>query len=162
MKYAAILMVLLLVVSLGAVGYLYMTANVTIEGLGVTATEAAAQPDYFADLAAQMDTGALVGTPFVSTALGSPEEYQFLTFTVRLRNNCFVPADMIEVQVTPMDGDVLQVGDTTVKLLPARSTGDVTATILTAAGMHSVREITVTYYIWGMPFSVKATSYNRQ
>lgn len=155
MKYAAIFMVLVLIASLVGVGYLYLTANVTVQAVGVTAVEASTQPALFEELARQVENRQVLGTAFSSVPLGSVENYQFYTYTVRLRNNSFVTADMVEVQVTPMEGDVLQIGDDTARALPARSTGDITATILTDVNMHSVRELIVTYYMWGIPFSLK-------
>ena len=66
-------------------------------------------------------------------------------------------ADMVEVQVTPMDGDVMQLGVEGAHALPKRTTGDIQATILTKLGMHSVREINISYYMWGIPFHLKTT-----
>lgn len=157
MKYAAILTVILLILSLIGVGALYMTANVTVEAVGVIAVEAATQPDLFASLQEQQRTGQVIGTSYTPDAIGSAENYQFYTYTVRLKNNCFLTADMVEVQVTPMTGDVMQLGDTSPKALPARSTGDIQATILTDVNMHSVRELNVTYYMWGIPFTLRTT-----
>ena len=155
MKYAAIFMVLVLIASLVGVGYLYLTANVTVQAVGVTAVEASAQPALFEELARQVESRQVLGTTYTSAPLGGIENYQFYTYTVRLRNNCFVTADMVEVQVTPMEGDVLQIGDDTARALPARATGDITATILTDVNMHSVRELNITYYMWGVPFNLK-------
>ena len=155
MKYAAIFMVLLLIASLVGVGYLYLTANVTVQAVGVTAVEASTQPALFEELARQVENRQVLGTAYTSAPLGGIENYQFYTYTVRLRNYSFVTADMVEVQVTPLEGDVLQMGDDTARALPARSTGDITATILTDVNMHSVRELIVTYYMWGVPFSLK-------
>lgn len=157
MKYAAIFTVILLIASLIGVGYLYLTANVTVEAVGVTAVEASTQAALFEDLRLQQEEHRVLGTAYVSTPLGDAANYQFFTYTVRLKNNCFVTADMVEVQVTPMDGDVLQIGDGTAYALPARTTGDISATILTDIRMHAVRELNVTYYMWGVPFTIKTT-----
>ncbi|MBQ8555010.1 MAG: hypothetical protein IJ438_03950 [Clostridia bacterium] len=158
MKYFAIFTVLLLIVSLVGVGYLYMTANVVVEATGVIAMEADDQPELFSRLRDQVRTGAVIGTPYVSASeLGEAENYQFYTYTIRLRNDCYVAADTIEVQITPMAGDVLQIGAQSSYVIGARSTGDVQATILTAAGMHPIREVTVSYYMWGLPFTLKTT-----
>ena len=130
----------------------------TVESVGVIAVEAATQPELFSQLRQQVESGSVLGTAYTSqTWLDGAENYQFYTYTLRLRNDCFVPADMIEVQVTPMDGDVLQIGDYSVKQLTARTTGDLQVTILTAIGMHPVRELNVSYYVWGMPFTLKTT-----
>ena len=158
MKYFAILTVLLLIVTLVGVGYLYMTANVVVEATGVSAVPTASQPELFDSLATQMRLGAVIGTPFIAAQeLSAPENYQFYTYTVRLRNNCAAPADMVELQVAPMAGDVLQIGSFSDVKLPAGQTVDVSATILTSANMHPIREVVVTYYVWGVPFSVKTT-----
>lgn len=160
MKYVAVLMVVLLLASVVGVGYLYMTANVTVDGIGVIAVEASTQPDLFASLQEQVAEGRVIGTAYTAAPIGSAENYQFYTYTVRLKNNSFLTADMVEVQVTPMDGDVLQIGDETARALPARSTGDISATILTNIGMHAIRELNVTYYMWGIPFSTR-TAYGQ-
>ena len=162
MKAAAILSVILLIACLLGIGVLYMTAGMTVESVNVIAVEAATQPDLFNQLRRQVETSSVLGTPYTTqTWLDAPENYQFYTYTIRLRNDCYVTADMIEVQVTPMDGDVLQIGDYSVKQLAARATGDLQATILTTINMHPVRELNVTYYVWGMPFTLK-TTYGQQ
>lgn len=158
MKYLAIFSVLVLIVTLVGVGYLYMTANIVVEAFGVIATEAATQEALFNDLKTQLRLGAVIGTPFVEAQeLSTAEDFQFLTYTVRLRNNCTVPADMVELQITPMAGDVLQIGSSQDVKLPAGQTVDTTATILTQKNMHSIREVCITYYIWGVPFTMKTT-----
>ena len=158
MKYLAIFSVLVLIVTLVGVGYLYMTANIVVEAFGVIATEAATQEALFNDLKTQLRLGAVIGTPFVEAQeLSTAEDFQFLTYTVRLRNNCTVPADMVELQITPMAGDVLQIGSSQDVKLPAGQTVDATATILTQKNMHSIREVCITYYIWGVPFTMKTT-----
>lgn len=157
MKYAAIAAVLLLIACLIGVGYLYLTANVTVEAIGVVAVEASTQPDLFNQLRQQVENQAVVGTAFTTAPLGDAENYQFYTYTIRLKNNCFVTADMVEVQVTPMQGDVLQLAYEAARALPARTTGDLGATILTDVNMHSVRELNISYYMWGMPFTIRTT-----
>lgn len=162
MKAAAIISVILLIACLLGIGVLYATADMTVESIGVIAVEASTQPDLFAQLRQQIESGSVLGTAYTSQNwLDDAENYQFYTYTIRLRNDCFVPADMIEAQITPMDGDVLQIGDYTIKQLAARATGDLQVTILTSVGMHPVRELNVTYYVWGLPFTLK-TTYGQQ
>ncbi len=72
------------------------------------------------------------------------------TFLLTITMECHQP-------YTPMEGDVLQLGDTEPHSLDSGRDADLSATILTARGMHSVREATVTYYFWGIPFSTKLT-----
>ena len=158
MKYVAILSVLILIVTLVGVGYMYMSSNIYVEAVGAVSTDAASQIAFFEELREQLRLGAVTGTPYVGAQeLSGAEQYQFYTYTVRLRNNCAVSADMVELQVTPMSGDILQIGSFTDVKLPARQTVDVSATILTDVNMHAIREVTITYYIWGVPFTMKTT-----
>ena len=157
MKYLAMFMVLILLASLVGVGWLYMTSTVTVEAARVVAMEATAQEDYFRQLKEQIASGHVIGTQFSQSPLGDAADYQFYTYTVRLKNNTFLAADMVELQVTPMTGDVLQIGDDTARALAAHTTGDLQATILTDVNMHSVRELNITYYMWGVPFTLRTT-----
>ena len=158
MKYIATLSVLVLIVTLVGVGYLYMSSNLFVEAVGVTAMDAPSQIALFEELREQVRLGAVLGTPYTTAQeLSDAANYQFYTYTVRLKNDTSVPADMVELQVTPMAGDVLQIGSFTDMKIPAKQTADVTATILTAKDMHPIREVTVSYYIWGVPFTMKTT-----
>ena len=153
MKRFAIVSVVLLLIALLGVGAMYMTSNVTVIAQGVTALEAYRDYDLFTDLSAQVRAGAVVGTSFVAPQeLSSAEDYVFYTYTFRLENNTTLPAEMIEVQITPMSGDILQIGSDQVLTI-----GDVTATILTSKDMHAIREANITYYIWGIPFTIRTT-----
>ena len=155
MKRFAIVSVVLLLIALLGVGAMYMTSNVTVIAQGVTALEAYRDYDLFTDLSAQVRAGAVVGTSFVAPQeLSSAEDYVFYTYTFRLENNTTLPA---EVQITPMSGDILQIGGDQVLTLPAHTIGDVTATILTSKDMHAIREANITYYIWGIPFTIRTT-----
>ena len=159
MKRFAIVSVVLLLIALLGVGAMYMTSNVTVIAQGVTALEAYRNSTTcFTDLSAQVRAGAVVGTSFVAPQeLSSAEDYVFYTYTFRLENNTTLPAEMIEVQITPMSGDILQIGSDQVLALPAHTIGDVTATILTSKDMHAIREANITYYIWGIPFTIRTT-----
>ena len=104
-----------------------------------------------------VETSTFTGTRFSADPIGTADQYQFLTYTVRLDNHAFLTADVIEIRITPMPGDVLQLGEEAEHSLPSGKKADLSATILTARDMHSVREATVTYYFWGIPFSEKST-----
>ena len=156
-KYVAWFMVILLVLALAGVGYLYASAHVIVEALGAQAYEAQSQQATFDDLKRRLDNETVLGTVFKKEALGESSEYAFITYTVRLRNESMVSADMVEVQVVPTEADILQMGGSGVKSLTPKSRGDIGATILTRRNTDSMREIIVTYYIWGQPFTVKET-----
>ena len=157
MKAAAIILIVLVLAAVGAMGYLYLKAELTVRFDSCIATDAMSQTEYFSLLKEQADSSSFVGTRFTGGSLEAADAYQFLTYTVRVSNRAFLKADLIEIRITPMEGDVLQLGDTEPHSLDSGRDADLSATILTARGMHSVREATVTYYFWGIPFSTKLT-----
>jgi hypothetical protein len=150
-------MVALLVLAIAGVGYLYTTARVVVETLGAQAYEAQSQQPTFDDLKRRLENNTVVGTVFKNEPLGDASEYAFYTYTVRLLNESLISADMVEVQIVPVEKDVLQMGNTAVRSLSSRSKGDFAATILTRRDSGSSREIIITYYIWGKPFTIKKT-----
>ena len=174
MKAIAILMVIALVVAVCGVGYLYMTANVSVVAVGMTATEATVQQATFDKLKTDHAENLVTMKELINftynlgsydyypgvrndTELGEAQAYQFYTYTVRLRNFSMLTCDMVELQVTPREGDVLQMGNEQSKALSAGATGDISATVLTSVESLPVRELIITYYVWGIPFTVKTT-----
>jgi hypothetical protein len=139
------------------VGYLYFSANLEVSFSQVIATDPLTQSDYFTSLRSSLDSGTFVGTLYNTVPLGGPEDYLFYTWTVHADNKSFLPADSIEIQITPMSGDVLLFGDTAEHTLAPHTSSDLSATVLSARDMHSVREATVTWYVWGLPFSARLT-----
>ena len=159
MKPFAIILILLCFAALAGTGYLFMTAELTVTGTGCVAADALDLQETFQALREGVASGTFTGTLFHAPDSEDPAAYQFYTYTIRLKNATFLPAKAVEIQIAPMDGDVLQIGDLTRHDLAARSIGDFQATLLTTKEMHNIREITITWYFWGLPFSTK-TTYN--
>ena len=160
MRVAAVILMVLCLAAAVLTGYLFVTANVVITGIDCVAADAADQPEIFRELKRQTETGTFTGTPFETDGLGEAADYQFFTYSVKMRNDTFVRAETVQIQIAPMNGDVLQTAETAPGQIPARGAGEAGATILTRKNMHNVREIVVTYYLWGMPFSLR-TTYSR-
>ena len=158
MKWAAILMALVMIAAAAGVGYLYLNSTIRVDSVEVIATEAASQQATFEELKAQMAEDRVLGTSYGRKEIGEAEDYQFLTFRVRLDNRTALTADMVELSVTPLPQDVLQMRTEQSYNLLGHSRGDISATILTGKNSGTVREITVTYYLWGVPFSMKMVS----
>ena len=151
------LMITLVVLALGVVGYFFATAKVTITAYDAKGAQATQNQALFDQLKNDVAQNTLRGTLFKTATLGNATDYAFITYTVRLCNQCLVPIDMVEIQVEPDPEDVLQIGDTAVHSLNARSVGDITATILTAKDKDAVREVIVSYYVWGVSFTIRQT-----
>ena len=121
------------------------------------ATDTLSQLETFDSIRSKISSSTFTGIRFSNEAIGSADQYQFLNYTVRLRNRAFLKAEIIEIRITPMQGDVLQVGDEVPHALSSGKDMDLSAMILTSRDMHSVREATVSYYFWGIPFTAKLT-----
>ena len=157
MKPFAIILIILVLLAVVAVGYLYFSARLDIRFETCIATDGITQVDYFNTLKSRVESSTFVGTRYSNEELGTADQYQFLTYTVRLDNHSFLKAELIEIRVTGMPGDILQIGEESVHDLPSGNQMDLSATILTSRSSHSVREATVSYYFWGIPFTTKLT-----
>ena len=157
MRPIAIILLVICLGLMGLTGYLYFTANVVITDIDCVAVDAADQEAFFDQLKSQVEEGVFTGTPFATGEIGKAADYQFYTYTVRLTNQTFLRLEVAEIQVTPMNGDVLQLAADGPKNVNARSRGSVDATILTGKDNHNVRELVLTYYLWGLPFTERVT-----
>ena len=141
LKYIAILCFLICLALLVYTGYLFMTCEVTAESVGLTATDAASQPEMMRALRLQ----------YPETLTGADTDYVFYTYTVRVRNDTFVPIEEIQGSVKLVPGDICQVPDHGEWTVGARQTGDLAITILTRTNTTPVRDATVSWYLWGRP-----------
>lgn len=162
MKVLGIILIVLVVAALGFVAYFWLfqgpsSANMTVTYTDCIAADPVEFSDEFARLKEQRENGTFIGTVFSDLPLGSPEEYVFYTWTVHLSNQTRIPAKVVEIQIVPMDGDVLQYPDTEIRSIQPGQEIDLTATVLTARNKHRVREAIVTWYFWGKLFTERIT-----
>ena len=157
MKPFAIILIILVLAAVVGVGWLYFNANLTVAFSSCIATDGVTQPDYFDQLKKEVENGSFIGTRYSAADLLAADAYQFLTYTVLLDNHAFLNAETAEIRITPMQGDVLMIGNQQELSVPAGKNASLSATILTARDSHSVREATVTWYFWGIPFSTRLT-----
>jgi hypothetical protein len=157
MKALAIFLVIVLLAAIVGVGYLYFNSNLEISFASVAAVDPVTQQDAFSQLKSSLEAGTFIGTRYDASPLTTPDNYLWYTWTLHLENKSFLKADTIEVQITPMNGDILRYGDTAEYTLDSRMKNDLSVTMLTSRNMHSVREAIVTWYVWGLPFSTRLT-----
>jgi len=156
LKFTAIASVSLLVVVVVMVGYLFLTAEVHVVDISVQGIPCDNDPMAFEALKKSIEQNTFYGTLYQKPLeWKNASEYVYLTYTLRVQNNCLVPIDMLEVQVVPQPGDILQTADLRVKSLDLKSEGDLTVQILAPKDTHPVREMIVTYYLWGVSGNVK-------
>ncbi|HRX09335.1 MAG TPA: hypothetical protein P5559_09255 [Candidatus Limiplasma sp.] len=157
LKYLMLFMIALVIVVVGIVGYFFFTAKVTVADCDITGHAAVTQPDLFQQVNQYLSLGAFPGVIFTDVGLGEAADYAFITYTLELSNQCLIPIEMIEVQIVPKDGDILQLGDYQIHKLAPKTSGTVSATILTQKDSHSVREVLITYYVWGVSYTITTT-----
>jgi len=157
LKKAAIVLMILLIAALGVTGWGLTHTNLRVIGKSVQITRADARPEAFAALREAAKNQSLLGTRLKSGEIGDAGEYSYFTYTLRLKNEGLVDAEMVEVQIAPLDQDVLFYGAAEEVIIKAGETKDVQCVLLTRGRPHPVRDIYVTYYLWGHPQEVKYT-----
>ena len=66
MKAAAIILMVLVLAAVGALGFLYLKAELTVRSVSCIATDTVTQPEYFDQLKEQLASSTFVGTRFSS------------------------------------------------------------------------------------------------
>ena len=157
MKTVAIVLIVLVIAAGGALGYALFHTNLQITGKALQTLPAADRAAEFDALRTAVDRQSLLGTVLKSGSLGQAGDYSYYVYTLRLKNAGLVPAEMVEMQISPLAGDVLFYGDTQEAIIPPGGTRDVWCVLLTEGAPHPVRDIYVTYYLWGHRQEVKYT-----
>lgn len=94
-------------------------------------TEAQSVADTFDDMVTRLENGTFGGRIFGGTDDLRAEDCAFVTYTVRMQNKGFFPAEWISMElVEPKDGDVLALPDDSRHALAAGSVGDMQLTVL--------------------------------
>lgn len=158
LKTIMIIFVAMLVVMALLLGYLFLSAEVKVEVTGHQSIIASTVPSFNA-LKDSIDEQTFVGTVYnVPAAWLDSSEYAYITYQVSVNNGCLVPIEMIEVQVVPQPDDVVQLGNMQDYSLPAKTNGEVSATVLTHSVRSNARELIVSYYVWGISFQQRIVS----
>ena len=155
MKKLAIVLLLLAVAVGGVIGYALFQTNLQVTGKGVSAVSAAEKPEEFETLRQAAAGQRLMGTVIKKEIAGDPSAYSLYTYTLRLHNPGLVAAEMVEIQISPASGDALLYGSAQEIVIPAGGTKDVSCVLLTEGEPSPVREIYVTYYLWGHARQIK-------
>ena len=123
MKILAIAVLIVTIAGAGAVLYGIRTLSPVVEQVYVTVTPAGDAQDVFDGALAQVADGTFTGRVFSAGAAPDAEECTFLTYTVRLANRGFFPAEWVSLDVQPVEGDVLQLDNVQAKCACKRQPG---------------------------------------
>ncbi len=157
MKTAAITMIVLVLTVGGVIGWGLFHTDLEIIGKGLQTVAATDKAAEFEALRTAVERQSLMGTKLKNGALGPAGNYSYYIYTLRLRNTGLVTAEMVEMQISPAAGDVLFYGEEGEADIAPGATRDVWCVLLTEGTPSPVREIYVTYYLWGHPLEVKFT-----
>lgn len=155
LKILAIVFLIVTVAASGVVAYgVYMRAPQVVQVVA-TLTPASQVEAVFDDTMQQIAEGSFAGKVYADTAALDAQSSTFVTYTVRLKNNGFLSAEWISLDVTPVAGDILQLAGGGANVLNPGAAGDLDVTILTTQDApQQLREIAVTCYVFGSKVNV--------
>lgn len=156
MRYIAWFLAFVTLLALGLLAFVWHGAYLVVVETSVNVYNAAQQRENYENVRLAVEDGSFAGTVLQDASYRMPETYDFVVYNVRLRNNGLLPAEWIQMQIVPDGADILAFGDERGYSLAARSTGTLSMTMLSFAGTTTARTATVTYYVFGKPFEIKA------
>ncbi|GHU76678.1 hypothetical protein AGMMS49992_22770 [Clostridia bacterium] len=155
MKRLAVILLIIAALAGSAALYLRLSAVLTVTDAYVEVHPAADSPAVYSDLQQKLSEGSFTGRILSDADLTAPDGYEFLVYTVRLKNNGILPAEWIQLEIQPSVGlDVLQVGEPRGFSLAAFSTGALSGTLLSRTDGDPARIVTVRYYVYGRLFTI--------
>jgi len=154
-----ILAIIVLAVTIAAAGaVLYGMKTLMPQVVSVTANvvPAGQAQDMLDTVRRQIDDGLFSGRVFGETDALNAQNLSFVTYTVRLKNNGFFPAEWISLDVTPLEGDVLQLENGGANVLYAGAQGDLSVTLLTTLNPpQQERTVEIVCYVFGRKQTVR-------
>lgn len=150
MKALAIAVLIVTIIGAGVVLYGVNTFTPVVEQVSVLATPAQQAQDIFDTVKQQVQESTFTGRLYGDAAGLSAQESTFVTYTVRLANKGFFPAEWISLEIQPAEGDVLQLDNVQANVLPSGSQGDIAATILHEGDAQDTqRTYAISCYVFG-------------
>lgn len=155
----AIVVLAVTVLGAGAVLYGMNTLKPQVIQASCTITPAQDARDVFDQALEQVAQGVFAGEQFSQTLSLNAEDCRFATYTVRLHNRGFFPAEWIALKVQPASAqageDILVLENAGANVLPAGAQGDMAVTVLTTiADPQPPRTIELTCYVFGQKQTV--------
>ena len=160
MKKLAIFLILTVLVVAGLILYGLFQSRLQVIGKSLTFRSADQDQEWaqrFEAQKADMAINALQGTPIKNGPLGDAGNYVYREYTLMVKNPGLVDAEMVEIQIAPVAGDVLYWGESGKVDIKAGETRNIKCYLLTEGNTHNVRNFYLTYYLWGNPQEVKFT-----
>lgn len=158
MRALAIAVLIITIIGAGAVLYGINTLAPAVEQTSVLATPAVQAQDIFDSVMAQVGKGTFTGRMFGQPGAQDAKDCTFLTYTIRLANKGFFPAEWVSLDITPVDGDVLQLDNVQANVLASGSRGDLNVTILHMGdAAQTQRDYVIQCYVFGRKIVLQGT-----
>ena len=131
------------------IGYIFWAAELKVTPGGGLVESAADRASAFESIRQSTEIGSPDLIMFQNSIAAGPEQYVFVTYTLRMRNMNILPAEWIQIDMVPQAGDVLMV-KATVEDVPGFSEQLISVVLLTDRTTASyARAATVSYYVYG-------------
>lgn len=159
MKALAIAALLITIAGAGTVLYAVNTWEPVIVQSAVSSIPAEQAKDIFDAVVSQVKHETFTGRAFGGVSGLEVQDCTFLTYTVRLKNRGFFPAEWIALDVQPVEGDVLQLDNVQANVLPSGTEGDIAATILHRGDASDAqRTLEISAYVFGRKATIESTA----
>lgn len=165
MRTVALVLVVCVLGAGAVIVYAAVNTTMSVEVRQVQVVDAAERPDEYARWQTALLREAAQGTAFERNMTGTAQEYAFYIYTVDVSNRGLITARMAELQVAPVEGDALTISPAASLYrnvnesvdIPAGTTRALQCILLTRAGGNAVRDLYLTYYIWGTAHTIRLT-----
>ena len=166
MKRAAMLSLVLLLLCGGILVYALINTQLDVHPLPPQVLSASEHQNEFQRLQKAVSNRSLIGTSFTQDVPGDADDYNIIIYTVTLSNRGLLPAQMAELSVSPSDNDMLYYTDGSTQgeipdiSVPAGGSATIRCALLTRSNSRqsTVRDLFISYYIWGNPFTIRITA----
>ena len=154
MKAIAKFLTVITILVLLACAYVIRASELKVVPAGGVIESAADRAQAFDSILESARVGSSALDVYDFSVSGGAEQYIFITYTLNLRNMNALPAEWLQLDITPQEGDVLTVLPT-VEDVPAFSQEYLTVVLLTDRNTASrSRSAVLTYYVYGHEFKL--------
>ncbi|MDY5730201.1 MAG: hypothetical protein SPL05_01520 [Eubacteriales bacterium] len=154
LKYITLLLIMLTAAAIFYAGFIYLHCTVDIVQVQVNSTASTQAYERFASDVQAIQNKTIAGRVF--SQIDDTQDYYYVDYNVQIKNNLFVDMNAIELQILPKTGDVFQ-AEVAPAHIAKQSDGIVNATILSSKNNIGTRDLQISYYVWGIPFSMRYT-----
>lgn len=128
---------------------------ISAQQIEFSAAPATGQPELFERLLETAQRDDMGGNLYSRPTSSRPDDYRLISIKVEARNAGVLPAEWLQLQLSPKSGDVALFPEAAFDLAPFGARRVIQATLLcTGDAETGARDIRLSYYIFGRPMEV--------